>query len=218
MKALKSPVKKNYGMCYNPYFTEEFEKIIESAREKISPFSEKEISGYTYYFKVKDEEVSSEYDCCDNDKCVKQSKIDIRRDYGKGTHVEECYYSNDGDHESIDYCCQCGKPLNEWLTWCEDELNYIEEEKAWTPEFIKKQAFTIHCILQSCPTLDYEISDYAKCHSEELKKELERREQFFQIVGELAKYINENTGEATIIKVDGKELKDIENIKCDPEE
>jgi len=30
--------------------------------------------------------------------------------------------------------------------------------------------------------------------------------------------VNENTGEATIIKVDGKELKDIENIKGKTEE
>lgn len=191
MKAIKDPVQKIYGMCYSASFTDEFKKLIESAREKIELFTKKEISHWTYCFKVKDEEVSSEFDCCDDEKCIKQTKADIRKQYGKGTHVEEVYYNNDDDHERIEICCQCGKPLNEWLTWCDSELEYIEENKPWTPEFLKEQGFLIHCIFQSMPTMDYSISEYAKNNSDSLQSALERREQFFQRIGNLAKCIIE---------------------------
>jgi len=190
MKALKDPVKEIYGMCYSARFTDEFKKLIETARLKICSFSKEEISLYTYYFKVKGEEVSSEFDCCDDQKCIRKTKADIRKQYGKGTHVEECYCDNDGEHESIETCWQCGKPLNEWLTWCNSELEYIEEYK-WTPEFIKKEGFLIHCIFQSSPTMDCSISNYSKKDSYGLKRALESREQFFQRIGNLAQYIIE---------------------------
>lgn len=191
MKAIKDPVQETYGICYSARFTDEFKKLIESAREKIEPFSKKEISRYTYYFEVKDEEVSGEFDCCDDEKCIKQTKADIREQYGKWTNVEEVYYDNDGDHENIEVCCQCGKPLNEWLTWCNSELEYIEENKPWTPEFLKEQGFLIHCIFQSSPTMDCDISNYSKNDSDRLGKALETREQFFQRIGNLAQCIIE---------------------------
>ena len=192
MKAIKDPTKETYGMNYSPRFTDEFSKLIESAKEKIGPFSKEEISQWTYYFKVEDKEVSGEFDCCDDEKCIKQSKADIREIYGKGTHIEEVYYDNNGDHESIKICCQCNKPLNEWLTWCDSELEYIEQCKPWTPEFIKDEGFLIHCIFQSNPTMDYDISEYAKNNIDKLKSALNSREQFFQRIGKLAKYVIEN--------------------------
>lgn len=187
MKALKDPRKKSWGMSYLPTLTDDFEKLLESAREKIEPFSKKEISQYTYYFKVKGEEVSSEFDCCDDEKCIKQTKADIRKEYGKGTHVEEVYYDNDGDHESIEICCQCSKPLNEWLTWCNSEFEYLEENKPWTTEFLKEEGFLIHSIFQSTPTMDCDISEYHKHQRGEiLEQALIRREEFFQRIGDLA--------------------------------
>lgn len=189
MKAIKDPVQENYGISYSARFTDEFEKLIESAIEKIEPFSEKEVSRWTYYFKVKGEEVSSEFDCCDAEKCIKQTKADIRKRYGKGTHVREVYYDNDGGHENIEICCQCGKPLNERLTWCDSELEYIEQHKPWTPEFLKDEGFLIHCIFQSSPTMDCDVSNYSKNDSDRLKKALENREQFFQRIGDLAQFI-----------------------------
>jgi len=165
--------------------TEEFKNIIELAKEKIEPLINKETSRWTCYFKVKGEDVSSEFDCCDNEKCIKQTKADIRRKYGKGTHVEEVYYDNDGDHEKIETCCQCGKPLNEWLTWCRDELEYLEDNKPWTPEFLKTEGFLIYCILQSSPTMDYDISNHGNNNSDIL----ENREQFFQRILQLAQSV-----------------------------
>ena len=191
MKALREPFQNSWGINYIPHLTGEFRELIESAKDKIESYSKKEISGNVTYFKVKDEEVSSEFDCCDNEKCIKQAKSDIRKRYGKGTHVEECWCDNDVDHESIEICSQCGKPLNEWLTWCESELEYLEENK-WTAEFLKDEAFLIHCILHSSPTHDYSISGYAKYQKGDiLTKALESREQFFQRILELVRCIIE---------------------------
>lgn len=192
MKALLEPKMATWGIDYLPRFTEKFKNFIASAEEKIRPFSEKEISRDMVYFKFRGEELPDEFDCCDNKICIKQAKADIRKKYGKGIHLEEWRYSNDGDHERIEICNQCGKPLNEWLTWCESELEYLEENKPWSVEFFKNEGFLIHCIFQSSPTLDYEISERAKYQGGEiLKKELETREQFFQRLGELAKNVIE---------------------------
>ncbi len=190
MKAIKAPTMETYGICYIPIFTDEFKKLIESAREKIEPYGKKEISYWTYYFEAKGDYVSGEFDCCDDEKCIKQTKADIRKKYGKRTRVQEIYYDNDGDHESIETCCQCGKPLNEWLTWCDSELEYLEECKPWDLQFLKDESFLIHCILQSGPTMDCDISDFAKHQRGDiLKKELENREHFFQRIGNLVQYI-----------------------------
>jgi len=189
MKALKDAYMENYGICYLPYFTENFDKLITGAMEKIEPFSHKEISQMTVYFQVRGEGVSSEYDCCDNEKCIKQSKADIRKDYGKKTHVEECWYDNDGDHECIETCSQCGKPLNEFMTWCESELEYIEGIEL-NVDTLKDEAFLIYCILQSVPSNDCDISGYHQYQGGKILEDaLERREKFYQRIGKLAKTI-----------------------------
>ena len=83
MKALKDPVLERYGWNYLPYFTDEFAELIKKAFNKIEPFSDEEISYRAVYFRVKGECVSSEFDCCDNKKCIKESKRAIREQYGK---------------------------------------------------------------------------------------------------------------------------------------
>jgi hypothetical protein len=191
MKLLKDPTKESYGISYCPYITEEFEELIDLAKKKIEPFSHKEISRDIYYFRVRDEEVSSEFDCCDDEKCVKEAKKAIREQYGKGTHVEECYSDNDGDHENIETCSVCGKPLNEYLTWCKYELEILEEHKPWTIDFIKEEGFTISVILESIPTMDYDISGYARHQGGEILQEaLQQREDFFQRILLLVQVVN----------------------------
>jgi hypothetical protein len=190
MKAWKEPEIERWGINYRPGLTDEFEKLIDLAQEKIEPFANKEISRNTYYFKVKGEEVSSEYDCCDDEKCIKEAKKAIRENHGKGIRVEECYSDNDGDHESIEICSVCGKPLNEWLTWCESELDYLEEDKPWSAQFFKDQAFLITAILRSTPTMDCDISNYAKHQGGKiLEDDLQEREDFFQRIGQLAQAV-----------------------------
>ncbi|GEM_PF-1791652 len=191
MKALKDSRQEKYGLDYSIELTEEFEALIEKAKEKIEPFSHKEISRFTYYFRVRGEDVN-EFDCCDDEKCIKSAKKEIRKQYGKGTHVEECYSDNDGDHESIEICTQCGKPLNEWLTWCNSELEFLEGNRPWSAEFLKEEGFLINCILQSTPTMDCDISGYAKHQRGEiLQKELKSREDFFQRIILLTQSVNE---------------------------
>jgi len=166
--------------------TDSFEKLLKEAKEKLEPYySLKEVSYQTVYFKIKDNTELMDFDCCDNEKCIEKSKADIREQYGKGTHIEECWYDNDGDHEKIEYCTQCGKPLNEQLTWYEDELNYIESEQPYTIEFLKEEAFLIYCIL------DNTISLFEKNNSNRLKIALDIREQFFQRIIKLSDSINE---------------------------
>jgi hypothetical protein len=191
VEIIKDPVLETYGINYLPRFTDGFEKIIELAREKISPFSKESVSSYTVYFIVKGEEAEGGFDCCDNEKCIKETKLDIRNVYGKGTHVEDVLYPNDGDHESIERCCQCGTPLNEFLTWCEKELDFLEDNK-WNEKFIKDEGFLISGILVSSPTLDFDISEYAKHQGGEILKDaLIDREEFFQRIVKLAQYIIE---------------------------
>lgn len=190
MKALKDPLLEKYGMCYSPQLTDEFESLIETAKEKIKPFAHKEISRFTYYFEVRGEEIN-DFDCCDDEKCIKHTKKAIRHQYGKGTHVEEHYSDNNGDHEDIEICTQCGKPLNEWLTWCNFELEYLEGEKPWSAQFLKDEGFVINCILQSMPTMDCDILGYAKHQGGEILEEaLKSREKFFQRIVSLAQLVN----------------------------
>jgi hypothetical protein len=190
MKSWKEPTKERWGMDYRPGITEEFSQLIKLAKEKIEPFSYKEISRYTYYFKVKGEEISSEFDCCDDEKCIKEAKKAIRKQYGKNTHIEECYSDNDEDHESIEICSICGKPMNEYLTWCNSELEYLEENKPWDAQFLADEGFVIGVILDSTPTMDCNISDYAKYQKgETLQKALQSREEFFQRIGKLAQSV-----------------------------
>ena len=190
MKALNEPKNESWGTDYGPSLTEEFEQLIKLARDKITPYSQKEISRTSVYFKVKDEDVSGEFDSCDNDSCIRKAKKAIREQYGKGTHIEECWWDNDGDHERIEMCSVCGKPLNEWLTWCESELEYLEENKPWDAQFLSNEAFIVSAILESTPTMDCNISAYAKYQKGEiLQEELQSREAFFQRIGELAQSV-----------------------------
>jgi hypothetical protein len=188
MRILKEPKRESYGISYSPRFTEEFKELVEKAIKKIEPFVKKEVSQSIVYFEIKENEVG-DYECCDNDKCIKKAKKVIRESYGKGTHIKTHYYLGGGDYDSIETCGICGKPLNASLTWCESELEYLESEK-WRAYFLKDEAFLIYCILQNSPTLDHGISEYAKKQDGKILKEaLKNREKFFKRIEKLVKAI-----------------------------
>lgn len=189
MKALKEPFEDSGRMNYLPYFTDEFDKLIEAAIKKIEPISNKEISADTVYFSV-DGNDFLEYDCCGNEECIQKTKKDIKNKYVKNVSIEEHWTSNDVDHERINLCPSCGIPLNEFVTWCDEELEYLEENKPWNSEFFHDQAFLIYAILGSSPTMDDDIGEYAKHKGGDiLKKALESREHFFQRIGALAQSV-----------------------------
>lgn len=191
MKAWKEPKEETWGTNYKVGLTDEFTQVIKAALEKITPLSTESVSPTTTYFKVHDEEVDSEHDTCNNKKCIAAAKRNIRDHYGKGTHVEECWTDNDGDHDRIERCSVCDTPLNGYVTWCDSELQYIESEE-WNAEFFKDQAFLLAAILDSMPTMDCDISGYAKHHKgKPLEDALFYRERFFQRVLKLAQAISE---------------------------
>ena len=200
MNLIKQPIQDSWGISYLTQLTDEFENLIYKAKNKIEPISNesedyKNLNKEICFFEARVkggeyEEVSSEYDCCGDRACVKYAKAAIRKEYGKYTHVREIYSDNDGDQEGIERCHICGRPLNEWLTWCRDELEYLEELKPYTNKIIKEEAFTIFCILQSQPTNDESISEYAKHQGGEiLQQSLKRREEFFKRIQELAQAV-----------------------------
>lgn len=186
MKAIEDNELKSSGWDYSTEMTDEFEQLVKVALEKIMPHNTTETNPYTTYFRIKGKDIN-DYDCCNDPKCIKKAKKAIHEHYGKGIHIEECQSANDGDHERIEICTICGSPFNEWLTWCIDELKYIEGEKPWTKEFIIDEAFTIQAILQSQPTMDERISRYhGRQGGDILKEALADREAFFQRIVELS--------------------------------
>lgn len=98
MRAIKDPTREPFGIWYTAKATDEFGKLLKQAVKKIEPFSDKEISRSVTFFKMNDEDLSSEYDCCDNQDCIDKAKEQIKNTFGNEP-IEECNYDNDGDHE-----------------------------------------------------------------------------------------------------------------------
>ncbi len=190
MKAILDPVWGNkYGWDLSTSPTDEFRELLNKAESIIEPFVDKTSSDVLVYYKVKDDDVG-EYDTCNNQKCINAAKAKIREEYGKYTRVTEQLTSNDGDHEDIQLCWNCAIPLNEFLTWCDSEMEYLEQNYPLSWDFIKQEAFVIHAILQSSPTCDAKLGSYRNYSPEEPKQEdLDRREQFFQRIVFLAESV-----------------------------
>lgn len=183
MKATKYPETDTFGYDTLVRLTDEFEALIDAARLKLEPFITEQPCALVYYFEVRGEEINN-YDCCGDRKCIESAKKEIRKAYGKGTRVTEIWQHNDGDFEEIERCTQCGNPFNEFLTWCDSELDHIESSGPYTAENIKQEAFRINAILQSCPTCDVKF-DRTYNTKKELEKDIADVEAFYQIIVEL---------------------------------
>jgi hypothetical protein len=189
MKAILDPVLEKYGWNLGTYPTDEFRELLDKAVSIIEPFVKETSSDHLVYYKVKDDDVG-EFDTCENKKCITVAKQKIRQEYGKYTRVSEEWSPNDGDHEDIGRCWNCGRPLNEFVTWCRSELEYLEGEYPMSREFIYKEAFLIHSILISSPTSDCPLSRHKNYSPSPVPPEsLNRREQFFQRVVQLAQSV-----------------------------
>lgn len=142
--------------------------IIKRAAKLLHPFNKEDVSCWTYYFEDQDEEGNplnkldfSEYDCCDNDKCIQDTLSELRKKYPKSI-IESVQWANNGDHERIDNCYQCGRPLNSQLTWIRQELEH-HECYSITKRDLKhsRTAFDVICLLDAMPSADERISSYA---------------------------------------------------------
>lgn len=142
--------------------TEPEREIINQAIKLISPFDKEDVSAYTFYYEVKGEEVGREYDTCNCKQCIKLSKNKIRKNYGKYTRVVDVLFHNGGDHENIESCSICFKPLVESLTWIANEFDH-HKEHTLNAESMKdsRNAFDIRVILESFPSNDHKLSEYS---------------------------------------------------------
>lgn len=91
-----------------------------------------------------------DYWLCDDDKCAEIAIKNLRKELPKYTRLSVERYSNDSDHDTFECCNNCGKPLNKYLTWYEDELNYLIENCQTKESIIEEMnAFRIVGLLES---------------------------------------------------------------------
>ncbi|RPJ55925.1 MAG: hypothetical protein EHM12_11190 [Dehalococcoidia bacterium] len=152
--------------------TDKQKEIIKAAINLLEPFARKDVSSYTHYFKVDDNDIH-EYDCCDNKKCVKKALKNIIKSHEIQTSIEICSYDNGGDHEKIGHCYICWKPLNQSLTWIKDEFEHHKEYTITRKDLTDKDiAFEIKCILESMPSSDYDTGIYYQKHQKKFIRDI----------------------------------------------
>lgn len=178
-------------------FSDEAKIIIKKAIDITNELSKnEEVSRWTSYIRLGNDEigyddVGGEYDTCDSDECMEQALSDAKENF-PNQDVSNCLYANDGDHGSIERCCVCNKPLNEWLTWVKQESEYFtDEQNYWDKDLIKNNAFYLSAIFRSIPSNDYE---YAPQRSHWYPKEKFEKDcyKFYTPLIRLALYINQN--------------------------
>ncbi len=188
--------------------TDEQQSIIDKAVELLKPFDKESCSFSLHFFKEKNiygDEIGEEV--CDDDKCVKKYLKQLRSEIGKGKRIYTVYDPyNNGDHERLDSCAICGRPLNEQLTWIDSEFDYHQEYSVTRESLTESRtAFDVRCMLEAMPTADCRIEGYP-IHQNSLgnKKPLEealgRQNQFINKVVKYAELI------VQILGTDGKAL------------
>jgi len=176
---------------YNMKISEEQQVTLNKAIELLKKYDKQKVTDWIYYFVASDEnreEISSEYDCCDNPECYEKTLKEIRKEIPACVYL---YQDNNNDHENINYCYQCNTALNDSLTWVCWELDHIEESD-FTKENLQDSAaaFEFRVIFEAMPTCDCEISGYTKTHLEELPAALKRQSDFVtKVVGYAQKVI-----------------------------
>lgn len=130
-------------------FTEEYEVKKELILSFLKNYDTLDYDQYKQTVFNKDGE-PLDYWLCQNNKCVKNSMNNLRKELPKYTRLFSKMQSNDGDHDSFECCTNCGKPLNKYLTWYEDELNYLIEEIQTKEDIIQESnCFKIVGLLES---------------------------------------------------------------------
>jgi hypothetical protein len=138
---------------YSMKLTDDQRLTLKKAIELLSHYDKEDCSHALHFFRRKDvygDEIGEEV--CDNEKCVKA--------YLKHIYTVYDPYNN-GDHESIDHCAICFRPLNEQLTWIGSEFEH-HVEYSTTKEDLTEScvAFDVRCMLEAMPTIDHKIDTY----------------------------------------------------------
>lgn len=177
---------------YSMKLTDEQQSIIDKAIELIKPFDKEDCSNSLHFFRKKDidgDEIGEE--TCDSDECAKIAAKELRKTYGNFNVFTVYDHYNNGDHERIDSCSVCFRPLNEQLTWVHTEFEHHHEYSITKKDLTKSRtAFDVRCILESMPSIDCKIDNYpihqnSLGNNKPLKEALKRQSDF---VSEVIKY------------------------------
>jgi hypothetical protein len=96
-----------------------------------------------------------DYWLCDQDRCTNLAIKNLRKDLPKYSRLSVERYCNDGDHDSFESCIICGKSLNKYLTWYNDELDFLIEQIRSKDDMVKESnCFKIVGLLESAGWLD----------------------------------------------------------------
>jgi len=186
---------------YRIILTEHQEAILEQAIELLRPYNKEEVSHEIAYFESVDTDGDKsddldliEYDTCNNDSCVLATLSELQQKYPE-YKIKEWYMDNNGDHDSIDSCYRCGRPLNEFMTWIRQEFEHHQEHSLTKNDLTESRtAFDIIAMLQSFPSNDYEIGGYAIKQNQlgnqvPLQESIKRRDEFINQVMAFAENI-----------------------------
>ena len=177
------------------------EIIIKKAKELLyKKFDCKTPQRLQYFIFENDEDVDlSEYQICEDDKCLKQARKELNQLKKKGEYpfnekskgwITHKYSHNFFDHENIEYCSICEKPLNNYLTWIRNEFRYFYEEYdveigKSDIDIIKKvinsDYFYLYVIFNSMPSCDFQRDE-----------NYDREKELFQDVVKWANFIVKN--------------------------
>lgn len=138
-------------------------EIIDQAIELIKPFDKEDCSNSLHFFRRKDihgDEIGEEV--CDSKNCVNLYLKQLRSEIGKGKRIYTVYdHYNNGDHELLSSCAICFKPLNEQLTWINNEFEHHSKYSVTRKDLTQSRtAFDVRCMLEAMPSADCKISPY----------------------------------------------------------
>lgn len=127
------------------------EEMRDKACELLYPYcKDVEIDRYPVFFRLKNSDGDEVGEItCSNRKCIDAEKHRIREYIGKGKHLYEVQFSNDGDHDCFEFCCICGERLNEFLSYIDSEIQHFEEYMEDTKEDIIDSSFELYGMLYS---------------------------------------------------------------------
>lgn len=181
----------------NPYdyrviLTEEQKQLLEQVVSALEKHVNKEPCGYVYYVTIEGDDMCSDYQTCDNEKCLSSVKKIVEKEY-INKDIEFLCQDNNNDYGNLEKCSVCGHPLNEFLTWIRDEFEYHSENTILREDIIG-DAFDLKAIIQSYPSNDNTISQFAINESligndNLLKEQIKRRDDFTNKVLEYCKLI-----------------------------
>lgn len=179
--------------------TDKEQASLDKAIDLLLPYT-KDISAtsWTVYFEEQNEDGDrigdwdfGDFDTCDNYDCLMKNLETLRTKH-PGHNIDFRYYQNDGDHEYFELCSVCGRHLNEFLTWIDDEIGYHIENSITKEDFINpNNAFEISgCLYSMNWNADKRMSQHKKSHN--FEEGIKEQKEFIKKIVDYANLIIEN--------------------------